>query len=661
MLWGGVEVVATPGARQGNDSVNIRGLSGNRVAMDIDGIDLSESQETRVWSSQGIVFGRGSFVETSALSAIDVDRASGGNSLGGRVTMKTISTDELLNGKTYGGHLETAWNGVDKSKMYSAAVAMQRGAWKGMLLGTLRKGHETKNMGTVAGTGSTRTKPDPLNYNSRYLLTKQEIALNEHHSLTVTGEYLDRKQWGNGLSKISSSRSASYYDYYTRDEVERKRVSLMHQYNNVANPYVQSIETQLYWQQSSTNSYMYANGNFTSSYYLNNNYRTQSGIYTDKVWGLSTIWKSSFDNQYFHHDWRYGAKFAYHDLSMDWLSNYIYLQSGLSGTAVTKPFADSKRKDLNLFVDGQLYFTNNLILEMGLDLYYYHITLSQDGYRRSANEGEMRDISKFALTPRIGLAWRINPSFIPYVQYARGFKAPSNQQLTNSFHTMHNYYFVGNPNLRPETSHQFELGVKGKNKTVTYALSAYSNYYRNLIDLEQIAGTIMEYQYTNLNRAHIYGGEAKLNWHFLDNWVLKGSLAYARGTKDNGSDKTPLNSVMPFKVKLGVAYATDTWGTNVDITHSASKKMKDIDGTYSPYKRYTVVDLGAYFKPSKHLSIHAGVNNLFNQKYWNWADLSYLIPDGNSGTGGDLTLSATNADRYTAPGRTFNVGIRYTF
>ena len=56
--WG-VAVIQAQRTRQGNDGVNIRGLTGNRVGMGIDGIPLPEAQESRIFASSGLAFGRG--------------------------------------------------------------------------------------------------------------------------------------------------------------------------------------------------------------------------------------------------------------------------------------------------------------------------------------------------------------------------------------------------------------------------------------------------------------------------------------------------------------------------------------------------------------------------------------------------------------------------
>ncbi len=96
-----------------------------------------------------------------------------------------------------------------------------------------------------------------------------------------------------------------------------------------------------------------------------------------------------------------------------------------------------------------------------------------------------------------------------------------------------------------------------------------------------------------------------------------------------------------------------------------AKADKDINGTiYNPTGTVNLVDLGVYWKPIKNLTLTANVNNLFDKKYWNWADISYFaVQSSSAATGGpsSSSLSAANADTYTAPGRNFNVGLRYEF
>ena len=237
--------------------------------------------------------------------------------------------------------------------------------------------------------------------------------------------------------------------------------------------------------------------------------------------------------------------------------------------------------------------------------------------------------------------------------------------------------------MKAETANNFELGLRGKNTVFEYGISAFDNHYKNFIDFVNVSNEIslpniwggkqdFILRAQNLNKAHIYGGEVYARWKFAPDWRVNSSVAYSRGSIKQDGVNQPLNSIMPLKAKLGLAYEKEVWGTQVDLTYVAKKDNSDIraeDKFYNPSRSYALVDLGAYWKPSKNFSVRAGVNNLFNQKYWNWADIAYLVPNVNKQSRGTSTqndgsvvrLTQNNADFYSAPGRTFNVGLRYEF
>jgi hemoglobin/transferrin/lactoferrin receptor protein len=62
-----------------------------------------------------------------------------------------------------------------------------------------------------------------------------------------------------------------------------------------------------------------------------------------------------------------------------------------------------------------------------------------------------------------------------------------------------------------------------------------------------------------------------------------------------------------------------------------------------------VVDLRGGYNISKNVALFAGIHNLFNRQYWNWSDVR--------GLAGNTTV----ADAYTAPGRNFNVGLKFQY
>ena len=64
---------------------------------------------------------------------------------------------------------------------------------------------------------------------------------------------------------------------------------------------------------------------------------------------------------------------------------------------------------------------------------------------------------------------------------------------------------------------------------------------------------------------------------------------------------------------------------------------------------YTTVDLTAHAKLARHVTLQAGVFNLFDEKYWLWSDMRSLLNPG------------VTADRYTQPGRNFAAQVKLDF
>ncbi|WMY92087.1 TonB-dependent receptor domain-containing protein [Snodgrassella communis] len=663
----GVEVLDTQGTRQGNDSVNIRGLSGNRVAMSIDGIDLPEANEMK-HTGQYAIFGRGNFMDVSALSSVDISKNTRGFGLGGVVAMQTLSADEILQGENQGGYVDTQYNSVDRSTAITGAAALKDGYWRGMVLGTYRKGNESDNRGDVGGKGALRTKADPVDHNGRYFLTKHEFDINDKNTINFTAEYLSRNQWTDSLSQVNRS----YTDIGGADDNKKTRFSLGHDFYS-GEGLIYEGKTQLYWQQTKTDSVthrQYVRGCSSMIPGVKNRCAFEFGN-RDKVWGLTTDWRAHFDGGGLNQDWRYGLSFARHELSSDWQGYY----------ARSKPNADNKTIRTSIYVDGDLQW-GNLMVSPSVSAHYYNMKPDDGSFFTGTDNsiGDLRKKHQGAITPRLGISYQISPLLVPYFQYARGFNTPSSQQLASSWNPG-NYSSWGNPNLKAETANNFELGIRGKNSVFEYGIAGFDNHYKNFIDYVNVADQVslpavwsryqtLVLQAQNFSKAHIYGGEAYTRWNFAQDWKASGSIAYSRGSiRQNGVDQ-PLNSVMPVKVKLGLAYEGDVWGANLDFTYVAKKDDGDLQNTgyYNPSRNYALVDFGGYWKPTKHLSFRAGVNNVFNQKYWNWADIAYMMPNVNSqaGTSGQSDGNATklnkyNADFYSAPGRTFNVGLRYTF
>ncbi|WP_431266492.1 TonB-dependent receptor domain-containing protein [Roseateles chitinivorans] len=271
--------------------------------------------------------------------------------------------------------------------------------------------------------------------------------------------------------------------------------------------------------------------------------------------------------------------------------------------------------------------------------------------------GSIVSLSDQAVTPRLGLIWRVSPLVQPYAQWSKGFRAPTPDQVNNGFSNPTQFYqSIGNPDLKAEHANSVEVGLRGKlAETLRWQLSAYDNRYKDFITQEVVRGTgrptdPLVFQYVNLADARIKGVEARIVWDLMPGLNLNASVAKTRGHSTENGVETPLDSVQPLRGKVGARYETGPWSVETTWVHSSGKKPSDVStvGWYTP-KKYDVVDLGGSYRFDKTYSISTYVTNLFDKKYWRWSDVT------------GIAATSPVLDSYTAPGRAFQVTLRADF
>ena len=131
-----------------------------------------------------------------------------------------------------------------------------------------------------------------------------------------------------------------------------------------------------------------------------------------------------------------------------------------------------------------------------------------------------RDFSGF--TASVGAVWHANDHLDLRANAARGFRAPNISELaSNGVHEGSLRYEVGNQDLKPEFSLQFDLGLDYNNEWMEAQLSLFSNRIDNYIFIHRTPLVIDEqfvtYRYDS-GDAQLLGGEVALDihpWHFL--------------------------------------------------------------------------------------------------------------------------------------------------
>jgi hemoglobin/transferrin/lactoferrin receptor protein len=629
--------------RAGNEGINIRGLEGNQVLMMVDGIRVPNSFSFGSFST-----GRGDFLDVDGIKTVEVLRGPastqfGSDGLAGAVIFRTLDPSDLLKSEQkIGGFIRSGYASIDRSWSSTLGVAGNSGEWKGMLLGSYRQGHEVTNKGSNEATNENRTAPNPVDYNNQYLLGKAFFTIDPTQKIGLTFE----TQQNQKNTEVYSARSipplvsTSTMDLDTRDHIDRNRVSLSHRFNDVNAPWFQRAESTAYWQDAQVTQLATETRNTAPERMRNNNYRS-------KVIGFSTLLESNF-NGLLNQRVSYG---------IDWSRAEITgVRDGTMPPPTevfpARPFPDTTYTLAGAFVQSEIEYGKFSIIP-GLRFDSYTLSPSSSGYSGAPPVS----LSGQAVTPRLGIVWQLSPLFAPYGQIAKGFRAPTPDQVNNGFSNLsHGYKTIGNPNLKAESADSMELGFRGKIENIRYSVSVFDNRYQDFISLQPMGGSGTPanptiFQYINLANAHIRGVEVRTEWSINSLWKTNAGAAYSKGYSEIRGVPTAMDSIQPFKAVLGLRYDEAIWGGRANLIYSAGKNTNEISSTIAQFAppSYAVLDLGIYWKPFRNLMVNANLNNVFDNKYWRWSDVSGLVANSNI------------TDAYTAPGRNVQVSVRYDF
>ncbi len=311
------------------------------------------------------------------------------------------------------------------------------------------------------------------------------------------------------------------------------------------------------------------------------------------------------------------------------------------------------------------------------------VNLSSGGQSTSASqyalfiEDEWRIIEPLALTtgirmddhqtygdhwsPRAYLVYNATDTVTVKGGWATAFKAPSLLQLNPDWTTNScrgSCSIVGNPDLKPETSESFELGLyyrgeEGWLENVEGSITTFQNNVDDMIDVLRTSSEAPGYpnfvgwktvngkrvpifRYFNVNKARIKGVETEVKIPFGDEWKLTVNYTYNDGRDlSNGGDK-PLQT-LPFHTANGTLdwKPLDDWSFYVTANYTGQQRA--VSATGKTPGGYTLFDVGAAWQVTKNVKLRSGVQNV-----------------------GDKDLSRDDYS-YTEEGRRYFMAVDYRF
>ena len=225
-------------------------------------------------------------------------------------------------------------------------------------------------------------------------------------------------------------------------------------------------------------------------------------------------------------------------------------------------------------------------------------------------------------SPKIGVTYNATDHFRIKANYGDGFKAPTLLQLYSDLDTPMGRSWVhltGNPNLKPEKSKSWDLGVEAEFGKGYGSLTYFDNDVDNLIESipkgKDSNGHDL-YRYENVNKARIKGLENTLGYRFNDTLEFKvtSTLLDAKNTS-TGKDlmqRARLSQIyqLIYDDHKDTGWSAVLWN-QLDYKFVTGKAW---DSSESVKKTYSLTNFSLTRKVNKDTRVYGSVQNIFDKK-----------------------------------------------
>jgi vitamin B12 transporter len=222
---------------------------------------------------------------------------------------------------------------------------------------------------------------------------------------------------------------------------------------------------------------------------------------------------------------------------------------------------------------------------------------------------------KNATTYRLAAAWQFR-------DIGTRLHASHGTAVTNpGFFELFGYYpdfFIGNPNLKPEESRSFDVGVEQKffdNKLTLDVTYFHANLENEIVTVFAGFSTTVDNLVGTSQRD---GVEVMLSAQLTDNLSLGGSYTYTKSRQPGGAPEVRRPKHMG-NINANYAFAAGRGNVNLDVSYNG-KQLDNEFASSTPesvvtLNDYVLVTLAASYKLTDNLEVYGRIENLVDQNY----------------------------------------------
>jgi hemoglobin/transferrin/lactoferrin receptor protein len=332
-------------------------------------------------------------------------------------------------------------------------------------------------------------------------------------------------------------------------------------------------------------------------FFLNN--FTRSDI---NSWGLNAKSSADFTSQHV-------------TFGLDFYQDSLHDQTTASspfGTDNDVSVPDSDQQGYGLYAQDEITLSPRFQLAVGARGDRYTFVSKDDPHY----QGTPFDVDQTAGSGNVSARYQVTRNVALTALVGRGFRAPNIQERSFfGLASTGDTYIQQNPNLKSETSLNYELGFKVRYARYSGGFNVYQNNVNDFIGLVFLGAdpeTGLDLaQFENTERATIRGAEFQLETYLTDTWTAFGNVTYIRGTDDKTGDPLPL--IAPVKGVLGVRYQQPTWWGELGTRMVA--RQDQVPPGYETTPGFAVLDLRGGYEFNMGLTLQAAVENVGNVAY----------------------------------------------
>ncbi|AKS41142.1 TonB-dependent receptor domain-containing protein [Wenzhouxiangella marina] len=618
----GVEVDGG-GTRFGAGGFRIRGVGGNRTAVVVDGVPLSNRFAVGNYADSGRGLLELGLVERVELLRGPASTLYGSKALGGVVSLNLLDAEDLLYGEDQAMRYELAGSSADDRWRSTAALAARRGDVSGLLAAT----HQQARQIEVAARPV--TVPE-----DRLDRTQQSVLLRlagdfDAGRLRLSFDALRDERDSDLRALLGQGRFRTTTELFGDDRNERWRLLLD-----------QDLAPGPVWERGQWRLWHQVSDIRQDSFEARPLARTPVDLFRrfdfrETSQGAAIDLETSFDLFGLDQRLGYGMELIRSDLRQSRDALETVIATGESRPVVLGehfPLRDFPLTELTEFGaylhDEIRLWRGGPTLSPGLRFEYYELDSQGDPvYEQAFPDTPLTDLDSTAWTPKLGLVWPLGSGAEVFAQYARGFRSPPFSDVNIGLDIpQFGIRAIPNPDLEPERGRTLEAGVRWRGASTRLDLAVFRNQYQDFISTRALVGVdpdgILLFQSINRDRVRIEGAELRARQQIGDDFGLSLAAEWMRG--EDQSDGRSLPDLSPPQAIVSLDYTpSPVWrfllaGT---FTRDQRRLLDEAGDPLFAAPASAVFDLLGQWSPWPDLSISAGLFNIDDRQTWTHANV----------------------------------------